>query len=137
MNISICVFAVAVSFILIVILQVDIKMYLRYLRGSTTTVTVYEFYKNSSSDNYERLQMRNYYFLYKVSFMVPEKSGLQHGILWSKEKLNPEEMQQTPYWIEKDGSLELTQRNYYDRLKRLLFAFSVAVVFILSAILFL
>lgn len=69
--------------------------------------------------------------------MAPEKSGLQHGILWSKEKLNPGEMQQTPYWIEKDGILELTTRNYYDRLKRLLFAFSVAVVFILSAILFL
>ena len=54
-----------------------------------------------------------------------------------KKKLNLGEMQQTPYWIEKDGSLELTPRKYYDRLKRLLFAFSVAVVFILSAILFL
>lgn len=32
MKISICVFAVAVLFILIVILQVDIKMSLRYLR---------------------------------------------------------------------------------------------------------
>ena len=123
-------------FILIVILQVDIKMSLRYLRGPTT-VTVCEFYKNNSSDNYGKLQMRNYYFLYKVSFTVSEKSGLQHDILWSKEKLNLGEMRQTPYWIEKDGSLELTPRNYYDRLKRLLFALSVAVVFILSAILFL
>ena len=96
MKIFLCVFAVVVLFILIVILQVDIEMSLRYLRGPTMTVTVCEFYKNSSSDNYGRLQMRNYYFLYKVSSMVPEKSGLQYDILWSKEKLNLDEMRQTP-----------------------------------------
>lgn len=131
MKIFLCLLAIVILFILIIILQVDIKMSLRYLRGSKTTVTVHEFYKNSSSGNYGRMQMSNYYFLYKVSFTIPEKSGLQHGIFWSKEKLNPGEMRQTPYWIEKDGSLELTPRNYYDRLKRLLFALSIAVIFIL------
>lgn len=122
-----------VIFILVVILQVDIKMTLRYRNGPKTKARIISSMGEKMSANYGARQPRTRYYVYEAEYNV---NGRHTGKLYDTKKREIGEVVEVPYWIEKDGTQELTPRTYHDRFIRFLCMAVVGIIIAVAYILY-
>lgn len=111
------IFALFAVFALVVVLQVYIKMTLRYRRGSKTKAKIIGSLGTKIAANFGRHQSGTKYYVYEVEYNV---NGLHIDKIYDKKKREIGEIVEVPYWIEKDGTQELTPKTYHDRFLRFL-----------------
>lgn len=120
-NIVMLVFAaIMILFAVLVLtffLQVDIKMTLRYRRGPKTKAKIINSLGTMKSFNYGLCQPGTKFYVYEVEYTV---NGLHIDKIYDKKKREIGESVEVPYWIEKDGTQELTPKTYHDRFLRFL-----------------
>lgn len=135
-------YALAVLFALLMLAIVgfiifgDIVLARRYIKANRVIGNIVKADGVSETANYGLLQPATKYFKYIVDYSVDGK--IYQGVFLSKNEGLPEGLPvEVRYTVYKDGSIEIVNRDYRDRLFRLIFVVILAIPMCILIIVFL